>query len=243
MKKALIILLSLCCFAVAKDKQRVAVYMAGEEPLGAQGVHNVLGGELAKAISRSDRFSAVDRTDAIQSQLAQEHQFQRSGAVSDEQIKALGQQFGVQYLCIVQISALQGDVFYLDVRLVNVVTAEIIGTVTASSDLKGSAEMIRIARHTARELLDAESLKDEMRREETKKRAAFWTGIGLDVLGAGLIAYGLYEDRVVRNSVNNGVYRSGSEYETAKRSARNRNLGYMVGGAFLLTGISIHILF
>ena len=244
MKKALIILLSLCCFAVAEeDKKRIAVYMAGEEPSGAIGVHRVLGGELARVISRSDRYTAVDRTDAIQSQLAKEHEFQRSGAVSDEQIKALGQQFGVQYLCIVQISALQGDVFYLDVRLVNVVTAEIVGTVTASSNLQGSAEMIRIARHTARELLDAESLKDEIRREETKRRTVFWTAVGLDVLGAGLLAYGLYEDRVVRNSVNNGVYRSGSEHETAKRSARNRNLGYMVGGAFLLTGISIHILF
>ena len=237
MKKALIILLSLCCIAVAKDKQRVAVYMAGEEPPGAQGVHNVLGGELAKAISRSDRFSAIDRTDAILSSLAAEHQFQRSGAVSDEQIKALGQQFGVQYLCIVQISVLQGGFFYLDIRLVDVVTAEIVSTVTANSDLKSSAEMVRIARHAARELVDAESLSHEIRREETKKRAIFWTGIGLDVLGAGLLAYGLYE-----NSNASGLINSG-KFEEAEKSIRNRNIGYILGGAFLLGGISIHIFF
>jgi len=211
--------------------------MAGEEPPGAQGVHSVLGGELARAISRSDRFSAVDRTSAIQDQLGKEHQFQRSGAVSDEQIKALGQQFGVHYLCIVQISALQGGYFYLDVRLVDVVTAEIVSTITANSDLKSSAEMIRMARHTARELVDAEGLSHEMRREKTKKRAIFWTGVGLDVLGAGLLAYGLYENSVANDQINK------DRFSEAERPIRNRNLGYIAGGVLLLGGISINIFF
>ena len=232
MKRALILLLFLCSVTVAKDKQRVAVYMAGEEPRSAQGAHSVLGGELARAISRSDLYSAVDRTDAILGQLAKEHEFQRGGAVSDEQIRALGQQFGVQYLCIAEISVLRGGSYYLDVRLVDVVTAEIVNTATAESDLKDGNEMVQAARRVARELIGGDIEPAAPLR--TTEKMSFWTGIGLEVFGAGLFAYGLYEDRNIKSSENRA---------SAERSARNRNIGYILGGAFLLGGVSIQIFF
>ena len=238
MKKALIALLTLfCCFASADSKLRVAVYMAGEEPKEVAGVHKVLGGELAKAINRSDRYSAVDRTEAILNQLTKEHKFQRSGAVSDDQIKALGQQFGAQYLCIVEISALQGNTYYLDMRLVNVVTAELVSTATASSDLRNDAEMIRVARQTARELVDMEGVRKDIEREKARRRTVLLTGLSLEAAGAALIAYGLYE-----NNVASGLVKD-KKFEDAKRPVRNRDLAYIAGTVFLLSGISVHIFF
>jgi hypothetical protein len=97
-------------------KQTIAVYMAGEEPKGAPGVHHILGGELARTISTSDKYLAVDRTDAILEQLSKEHVYQRSGAVDDDQIKSLGRQLGVQYLCISNINNVGWQAYYLDVR-------------------------------------------------------------------------------------------------------------------------------
>ena len=239
MKKALIVLLTLfCCFASADSKLRVAVYMAGEEPKEIEGIHKVLGGELAKAISRSDIYLAVDRTEAILNQLTKEHMFQRSGAVSDDQIKALGQQFGAQYLCIVEISALQGSTYYLVMRLVNVVTAELVSTATASSDLKSNTEMIRVAQQTARELVDMEGVKKE--REKAKKRVFLTTGSGLCVLGAGAVAYGLYENNNIKS------YNKEEKYKRSLKAAKNRDLGYIAGGSFLILGttlISLKILF
>ncbi|MCL2218800.1 MAG: hypothetical protein FWC23_02655, partial [Chitinispirillia bacterium] len=70
--------------AAEQGKQAVAIYMAGDEPQGAQGVHNIMGGELARVISGSDRYLAVDRTEVILDQLAKEHTYQRSGAVDDD---------------------------------------------------------------------------------------------------------------------------------------------------------------
>ncbi len=48
-----------------QGKQAVAVYMAGQEPTAAKGVHTIMGGELARVLSESDRYTAVDRTEAI----------------------------------------------------------------------------------------------------------------------------------------------------------------------------------
>ena len=134
-------------------KQSVAVYMAGEEPEGIRGAYKILGGELARAISVSDRYAAVNRTEAILEILGQEHVYQRSGAVTDEQIMNLGEQVGAQYLCIAEISEVKGGTYYLDVRLVDVVTSKTASSATAGSNLADINEMLRAARELARVLM------------------------------------------------------------------------------------------
>jgi TolB-like protein len=217
----------------AQGKQTVAVYMAGEEPAGAQGVHNIMGGELARILSESARYLAVDRTEAILEQLAREHIYQRSGAVDDEQIKALGQQLGVQYLCISDINAV-GRRFYLDTRLVDVVTAEIIRSVTATSRLNNANEMTRVARNIALELIETERTREQRAR---RKKIFRYTAIGLDILGAGALVYGYIENNNVVKQIAND---DGPE---ADRAATRRNAAYITGGALIATGVSFHILF
>jgi len=235
----LVVLFSVPVFA--QGKQAVAVYMAGEEPLGAMGVHKVLGGELARTISQSAKYSAVDRTEAILTQLSNEYAFQRSGAVSDEQIRDIGKQLGVQYLCITDISMLKGGAYYIDARLVDVVSAEILRTVTMVSHLLNANEMIQVAQKIAYELIEAEKVKEQAMREEAKrerfKRRTFYAAIGADVLGAGLAAYGIYENRNVRKHSDN------DKFTAAERSERNRNAAFIAGGTFILSGITIHIFF
>ncbi|MCL2218636.1 MAG: hypothetical protein FWC23_01860 [Chitinispirillia bacterium] len=160
MRNALIIFLAFCTFALAQERQTVAVYMAGEEPQSARGAHKVLGGELVKTINGSGRYIAVDRTEAIQTQLVKEHTFQQGGAVDDAQIKNWGKQFSVQYLCIVEISALKGGQFYLDVRLVDVETAVTSKSATADSDLRDAGEIMRVARYLARGIVDVGGVYD-----------------------------------------------------------------------------------
>jgi hypothetical protein len=67
---------------------------------------------------------------------------------------------------------------------------------------------------------------------------AFWAAIGLDVIGAGLIVYGIVENGSVGQD-----YRNRAEYDAINSSRRKRNIAYTVGTAALLGGITIHILF
>lgn len=241
MRKAVIAFLLLCGLSAAQSKQKVAVYMAGREPEGVVGVHKVFGGELARTISESEKYSAVDRTDAILSQLSREQYMQRSGAVSDDEIRDIGKYLGVQYLSIAEISPVGKRSYYLDARLVDVVTAEIIRTVTAGSSLKNADEMIRAAKKIAYELIENEKVKERMATEEArrerKKKALFYSAVGADALGAGLIAYGIMED------VNVGKYTEGGHFHDAENSVKKRNAAFIAGGMLLLGGITIHIFF
>jgi len=76
-----------------------------------------------------------------------------------------------------------------------------------------------------------------------KKRNKLAVAVCLDALGAGLIAYGLYQNSDVKSYVDDGRYENHAEYDSAKVAANSRNVGYVVGGVFLLSGISIHIFF
>jgi len=70
------------------------------------------------------------------------------------------------------------------------------------------------------------------------KPASFWAAIGLDVLGAGLLVYGLVE-----NGNAGRDYNGEADYNKVKNSARNRNVAYTIGAAALIGGVTIHILF
>ncbi|MCL2242776.1 MAG: OmpA family protein [Chitinispirillia bacterium] len=219
--------------AAEQGKQAVAIYMAGDEPKGAQGVHNIMGGELARVISGSDKYLAVDRTEVILEQLAKEHTYQRSGAVDDDQIKALGQQLGVQYLCISGINPV-GKRYYLDTRLVDVVTAEIMRSVTETSALRDAEDMSRIARSIALELIEPEATRNA---RLLRKKIFRYTAIGLDILGAGALAYGYLENSNVVKHIDK------NDPQEAKRAETRRNAAYVAGGVILAGGITIHILF
>jgi len=234
-KKLSLFLVMLFCMTVfaQEEKLTIAIYMAGEEPPGVAGVHSILGGEFARIISESERYTAVDRTEAVRKQLSNEHIFQRSGAVDDEQIKSLGRQLGAQYLCVSQLNPVKRS-YYLDVRLIDVETAEIIRTATAASSLKNTNEITRVVRNIAFELIETEKAR-ELR--ERKKKIFQYTAVGLDILGAGAIAVGLVENSNVKKSVNSG------NYPDAEHAAWNRNAAYAAGAALIAGGITIHILF
>jgi hypothetical protein len=232
-----------------EGKQAVAVYMAGQEPPTANGVHTIMGGELARVLSESDKYTAVDRTEAILEQLDREHVYQHSGAVDDTQIKAIGHQLGVGYLCISNINAV-GKKYYLDTRLVDVVTAEISRSVTATSRLKDANEMSRIGREIALELLENEKT---LRQRKLRKKIFRYTATGLDILGAGALAYGYFveNNNVIKHKKevpvppDHGPSSTGqiSDGPEAERAATRRNAAYIVGGALLATGVTIHIVF
>ena len=157
MKKAIIVLLSLCLTALAQPpKKSVAVYMSGKEPAAVKGAHKVLGTELAKALTKSGEYTAVDRTEEGRKVIAGEQIIQRSGAIDPKQIKKLGKQFGVDILCIAEITEVMKS-HYLEARLVDVETAEVLAVASQMGNMSDGLDIVRTAQAVVQELVNGEA--------------------------------------------------------------------------------------
>jgi hypothetical protein len=133
MKRLALFIIALFCASVfADDLPKIAVYVSGNM---RDDEKKALGTRMLSTIVRSGRYRAVERSDEFMSQLASEHIKQRSGAIDDAQIKRLGKQFGVDFICITDITPAFG-MFYVSARIVNVETAEIVFMGEASDNLR-----------------------------------------------------------------------------------------------------------
>lgn len=149
MKRILILVaIIMGCIAPAivaqNTKQKVAVYVTGETEAGYK---KVIGSKLVSGITRSDKYSAVERTADFLAALVEEQDYQTSGAVSDNQIVKLGQQFGVRYVLVADISEVFESMF-ISARMIDVQTGQITcssessATVNSMQGLTGLSEEI-----------------------------------------------------------------------------------------------------
>lgn len=135
--------------AAQTAKQKVAVYVTGEvEP----GQKKVIGSKMVSSITRSDSYVAVERTADFLSALTKEQDYQMSGAVSDNQIVKLGQQFGVRYVLVADISEVYESMF-ISARMIDVQTGQITGAAEADSVVNSMEGLIDLSDMVISELL------------------------------------------------------------------------------------------
>lgn len=125
----------------AFGQRKVAVYVVGSQN---SAINKVLGDRLVASFARSGEFSAVERSSVFLSELGREQHYQRTGAVSDSEISALGKQLGVEYVCVVEVL----DVLerkYMSARLIDIENAGIVGAASAVGFLNGMSDVIAAA--------------------------------------------------------------------------------------------------
>lgn len=76
---------------------------------------------LAKAITNTPGYEAYDRTDM--DAILGEQNFQRTGMVSNEQIKRLGEMTGAQYVLVAEAAVIDATNMYITAKLLDVETA------------------------------------------------------------------------------------------------------------------------
>ena len=151
-------------------KKKVAVYMTGDD----SGINKVLGDQLSSAFARSGKYIAVERTASFLAELGKEHSYQRTGAVSDNEIAALGIQFGVNYVCVADVSEAFGEK-YISARLIDVETAEIVNTHNVSGQVNSMNKCLQMANEITENLTkgtfaeQAESQRVEAERREKER--------------------------------------------------------------------------
>lgn len=157
-------LLLLPMFAIAQYK-KVAVYVMGEEA----GINNVLESKLVSAISRSEEFTAIERTAAFLAELNKEQDYQRTGAVDDNELSRLGKQFGVRYICVAAVSEAFNEK-YLSARLIDVESAQVEYTASSSGVIHDLTTAMSAAEVVSKELL---SSLGRSKQSDSKKVAVY----------------------------------------------------------------------
>ncbi len=113
---------ALCCLALAQTpKSKVAVYVTGDAEASYK---KVIGSKIVTSITKSDNYTAIERTADFLSELSKEQEYQMSGAVSDNQIVKIGQQFGVQFVLVADVSEVFQSMF-ISARMIDVQTGQI----------------------------------------------------------------------------------------------------------------------
>lgn len=166
----IIVLAALSLTAMAQQK-KVAVYVTGQQ----SGINKVLGDQLVAAFAKSGKYIAIERTASFLAELGKEQNYQRTGAVDDNELSRLGKQFGVQLVCVADVSDVFGEK-YVSARLIDVESAEVVNTSNANSKLDSMNELLKVAENIAKELTSktvhekaAEAAAIQKANEETEK--------------------------------------------------------------------------
>lgn len=108
----------------AQNTRKVAILeVVDREGRLSYGNKMMLRSNLARAITNTAGFEAYDRTDmdAIMS----EHDFQRTGMVSDDQIRQLGQMTGVSLILVAEAALVGNNSMFVSAKILNVETAKV----------------------------------------------------------------------------------------------------------------------
>lgn len=122
-------------------KEKVAVYMTGEIE---NTYKKVIGAKLVSAITATDKYVAVERTDDFLAALSNELDYQTSGAVKDSQIAVIGQQFGVRYVVVADVNELFDEIF-IAARIINVETGIVEKAADASSVAENISQIVELS--------------------------------------------------------------------------------------------------
>jgi hypothetical protein len=94
------------------------------------------------------------------------------------------------------------------------------------------------------------SVETGIKKEEPSSGLPTWVAVGFDVLGAGAVGFGIYQDRRAAShkkdyiAIQEGTKGNFDDaYEKVASSRDMRNIGYIAGGVLLLCGVSVHIFF
>jgi TolB-like protein len=252
MKITLLFLLSLSCLVTATQIKNVAVVETEVDE--SSGASSGLTSAEVRLITTELRREAVKNLPrGTYNVMTTETVYAQGSAVLEECadencVISLGSRIGADYIVRGIISKFQTR-FTLSVEIYD--TED--GNLVASSDPVRSENINELLEKSAPVCADmyktfataqtAQSVSVPKPPRKLTGKPTFWIGAGFDVLGAGLLACGLYENNNVAKIKKNGYYKSKGDYKTADSAAKNRNAAYIAGSAFLLSGITVHIFF
>ena len=132
MKKLLVLFFLFSSLVTFAQQKKVAIYVVGNDD-----INSIISDHLMDRIANDGKYIVVERTASFLRELLKEQSYQHSGAVDDTELVRLGEQFGVDYVCVAKANNIWGQK-YISVRMIDVERAEVIATASAYGEVQTS---------------------------------------------------------------------------------------------------------
>lgn len=118
----LVCVMMLAMLTFAQETKKVAILEVVDRQGNVSYANKlILRSSLAKAITNTPGYEAYDRTDM--DAILGEQNFQRTGMVSNDQIKRLGEMTGAKYVLVAEAAVVDATTMYITAKLLDVETA------------------------------------------------------------------------------------------------------------------------
>ncbi|MDR0305447.1 MAG: hypothetical protein LBI42_01275 [Chitinispirillales bacterium] len=128
------------------SRPKIAVCVTGE--IG-ENEKKILSVKILTGLVQSGRYRAVEQGEAF----FREFQNEQDNPIDDNLISRLGKQYGVQVICIADVTPAFGS-NHISARIVDVETAEVVAMSSASSDLKSMNDVDNASKKIIASILD-----------------------------------------------------------------------------------------
>lgn len=152
MKKSIFLsLMLLLPMVIMSQTRKVAILETVDfEKTLPYGVKLMIRGKLAEAVTNTPGYEAYDRTNL--QQIFDEQEFQRTGFVSESDIKKIGEMTGVQYVLVTEAGKIDNNTIVINAKILNVETARVEKTANTMAQMD-SPSLQRGAQELASRLL------------------------------------------------------------------------------------------
>lgn len=161
-----------------EERGMIAVYVTGDDI--PQNILSALNIKILHNLVKSGRYVGIERHAPFLSAIEDEHSYQRSGHVSDAEIRRLGQQHGLQYICVGNITPALNQ-YIVTARIIDVETARVVATGSTQSYLGNLSALTRASDNIVRSMLGTG-------RQRRERIHGTWTMIaGAAITVAGIV--------------------------------------------------------
>lgn len=148
----------LACTAFATDAmaaaKKVAVYVEGDM---SRADKSIVSSSVLARLSGNKDYRAYERNSAFVKALDKEQDYQVSGDVPENEIRAVGARMGVDYVIVVNAVISSDDQCHMSARLIELVTGEVVKSVSIKREYTGSDVIADMANNVTFRLLDKKS--------------------------------------------------------------------------------------
>ena len=156
MKKYLFIVVTLLlvCMGASAAPKKVAVYVEGDM---SKSDKSIVSSAVLARLSGNKEYKAFERNQAFVNALNKEQDYQVSGEVPEEEIRAVGKRLGVDYVIVVNAVVSSDSQCHMSARIIDLVSGEILKSVNLTREYTGSGVLSTMANNVAYRLINSKS--------------------------------------------------------------------------------------